>query len=116
VVHHGVFNRGNSTADEALQRVPARNARPPVRRPNGARAGGRLAHRVRVGRPPGCPRAFLPWAVRDYVNRTLDRNPLYEGKIGDVQIHLWRGAYSIQMCASSKSPAMCLSRSSRRSG
>ncbi len=40
-------------------------------------------------------RALLPWAVRDYVNRTLDRNPLYEGKIGEVQIHLWRGAYSI---------------------
>jgi len=40
-------------------------------------------------------RALLPWAVRDYVNRTLDRNPLYAGKIGQVQIHLWRGAYSI---------------------
>jgi len=34
--------------------------------------------------------------VRDYVNRTLDRNPLYAGNIGPVQIHLWRGAYSIQ--------------------
>lgn len=43
----------------------------------------------------GIGRAFLPWAVRDYVNRTLDRNPLYAGKIGQVQIHLWRGAYSI---------------------
>src|SRR4051812_26551647 len=41
-------------------------------------------------------RALLPWAVRDYVNRTLDRNPLYEGKIGPVQLHLLRGAYSIQ--------------------
>jgi hypothetical protein len=40
-------------------------------------------------------RAILPWAVRDYVNRTLDGNPLYSGKIGDVNIHLWRGAYSI---------------------
>ena len=40
-------------------------------------------------------RAMLPWAVRDYVNRTLDRNPLYAGKIGKVEIHLWRGAYSI---------------------
>jgi hypothetical protein len=34
--------------------------------------------------------------VRDYVNRTLDRNILYEGRIGDVEIHLWRGAYSIR--------------------
>src|SRR6185503_2472451 len=40
-------------------------------------------------------RALLPGFVRDYVNRTLDRNPTYAGEIGDVQIHLWRGAYSI---------------------
>src|SRR5256714_15119419 len=40
-------------------------------------------------------RAALPWAVRHYVNRTLDRSPLYTGNIGQVQIHLWRGAYSI---------------------
>jgi hypothetical protein len=40
-------------------------------------------------------RALMPWFVRDYVNRTLDRNPMYDGKIGQVQIHLWRGAYSI---------------------
>ncbi|MEY2466287.1 MAG: hypothetical protein QOD03_808 [Verrucomicrobiota bacterium] len=44
----------------------------------------------------GIARAMLPWFVRNYVNRTLDRNPLYSGKIGQVQIHLWRGAYSIQ--------------------
>ncbi|EEF58364.1 conserved hypothetical protein [Pedosphaera parvula Ellin514] len=44
----------------------------------------------------GVGRAFLPSIVRDYVNRTLDRNPLYSGRIGDVQIHLLRGAYSIQ--------------------
>jgi hypothetical protein len=43
----------------------------------------------------GVGRAMLPRLVRDYVNRTLDRNPLYAGKIGDVSIHLWRGAYSI---------------------
>jgi hypothetical protein len=43
----------------------------------------------------GLARALMPWAVRDYVNRTLDRNPLYSGRIGPVGIHLWRGAYSI---------------------
>src|SRR2546430_3198731 len=43
----------------------------------------------------GVGRALLPWFVRDYVNRTLDRNPLYSGQIGPVKIHLWRGAYSI---------------------
>ncbi len=42
-----------------------------------------------------CVRPMLPWCVRWYVNRTLDRNLLYEGRIGDVTLHLWRGAYSI---------------------
>ncbi len=43
----------------------------------------------------GVGRALLPWAVRDYVNRTLHRNPLYSGKIGPVHVSLLRGAYSI---------------------
>jgi Domain of Unknown Function (DUF748) len=43
----------------------------------------------------GVARAIMPWALRKYVNRTLDRSPLYTGRIGEVQIHLWRGAYSI---------------------
>jgi hypothetical protein len=43
----------------------------------------------------GIGRAILPTIVRDYVNRTFDRNLLYEGRIGDVQVHLLRGAYSI---------------------
>jgi hypothetical protein len=47
-------------------------------------------------------RAILPWFLRDYVNRTLDRNPLYSGKIGQVQVHLWRGAYSIHDVTISK--------------
>jgi hypothetical protein len=44
----------------------------------------------------GVIRAILPWAVRAYVNRTIDQSPLYDGQIGDVDIHLWRGAYSIE--------------------
>jgi len=44
----------------------------------------------------GLGRAILPWAVRNYVNRTIDRNPLYSGTIGQVRIHLWRGAYSVE--------------------
>src|SRR5574341_342197 len=47
-------------------------------------------------------RAMLPSLVRDYVNRTLDRNPLYAGRIGEVEIHLWRGAYSIRDVSISK--------------
>ena len=41
-------------------------------------------------------RPMMPWAVRWYVNRTLDQSPIYQGKIGDVELHLWRGAYSIR--------------------
>ena len=41
-------------------------------------------------------RGMLPWIVRNYVNRTIDLNPLYDGSIGEVRIHLWRGAYSIE--------------------
>jgi hypothetical protein len=41
-------------------------------------------------------RAFLPRVVRNYVNRTLDRNLLYSGRIGPVEVHLWRGAYSVR--------------------
>lgn len=44
----------------------------------------------------GIVRLMLPWAVRNYVNRALERNQLYSGTIGDVKIHLWRGAYSIE--------------------
>jgi hypothetical protein len=44
----------------------------------------------------GVARAMAPRFVRNYVNRTLDKNENYSGTIGDVEIHLWRGAYSIQ--------------------
>lgn len=43
----------------------------------------------------GIGRLFLPRIVRHYVNRTLDRNIEYEGRIGKVEVHLLRGAYSI---------------------
>ncbi len=43
----------------------------------------------------GALRAALPYLVKDYVNRKLDEIPEYEGTIGDVDIHLWRGAYTI---------------------
>jgi hypothetical protein len=41
-------------------------------------------------------RAALPEAVRWYVHRALDQNHLYDGRIGDIDVHLWRGAYSIE--------------------
>lgn len=41
-------------------------------------------------------RVALPWFVQDYVNRTLSRSPAYDGEIGDVDLHLYRGAYQIE--------------------
>jgi hypothetical protein len=41
-------------------------------------------------------RLAAPTFVRNYVNDVIDQNPLYDGEIGDVSIHLYRGAYSIE--------------------
>ena len=41
-------------------------------------------------------RAAMPAALQWYVNRTIDQSPLYDGAIGDIDVHLWRGAYSIE--------------------
>jgi hypothetical protein len=41
-------------------------------------------------------RPFMPAALRWYVNRTLDRSELYRGRIGDIDVALLRGAYSIR--------------------
>lgn len=41
-------------------------------------------------------RVSLPYLIQRYVNRTLDRIPEYDGSIGDVDIALIRGAYSIK--------------------
>ena len=40
-------------------------------------------------------RAMLPFWVRDYVNKKLSEIEGYHGHVTDVDIHLWRGAYSI---------------------
>lgn len=42
-----------------------------------------------------CFRLALPTIVQRYVNKKLDEIPEYDGRVGDVDIHLWRGAYSI---------------------
>jgi hypothetical protein len=41
-------------------------------------------------------RPFLPKAVLWYVNRALNQSLLYQGKVGSIDLHLWRGAYSIR--------------------
>jgi hypothetical protein len=40
-------------------------------------------------------RIALPYLVEDYVNRKLAGLDSYDGRVGDIDIHLWRGAYSI---------------------
>jgi hypothetical protein len=40
-------------------------------------------------------RAVMPYAVKRYVNHKLHQLPGYGGSVGDVDIHLYRGAYSI---------------------
>lgn len=41
-------------------------------------------------------RIFLPNIVRWYVNKTLSEIPGYYGRVEDVDISLWRGAYQIE--------------------
>jgi hypothetical protein len=41
-------------------------------------------------------RIALPYAVRAYVNRALNRAHGYTGSIGDVNLRLWRGGYRIE--------------------
>ncbi len=41
-------------------------------------------------------RAALPWAIKSYVNSTLDSIPGYAGHVEDVDVALLRGAYRLQ--------------------
>jgi len=41
-------------------------------------------------------RIALPYIVKDYVNKTLSEIPEYSGRVGDVDINLFRGAYVIE--------------------
>src|SRR6187397_2598572 len=40
-------------------------------------------------------RLAMPYFVEDYVNDRLMALDSYDGHVGDIDIHLWRGAYSI---------------------
>ena len=40
-------------------------------------------------------RLVMPYAVKRYVNHKLQQLPGYGGSVGDVDIHLYRGAYTI---------------------
>lgn len=41
-------------------------------------------------------RLALPYVVLRYVNKTLDELPGYSGRVADIDISLWRGAYQIK--------------------
>jgi hypothetical protein len=73
---------------------PSRNRRPVRKKRHVGRAIGIIL--VLIVTLVGIARLVLPSELRKYVNRTLDRNQLYEGRIGDVEVHLLRGAYSIR--------------------
>lgn len=40
-------------------------------------------------------RAALPYAVKEYVNRTLHGLESYDGQVADIDLALWRGGYGI---------------------
>jgi hypothetical protein len=40
-------------------------------------------------------RLAMPYVVEDYVNDRLASLESYDGHVGDIDIHLWRGAYSL---------------------
>ena len=40
-------------------------------------------------------RILMPQYVLWFVNRTIDQNPLYNGRVGSISIHLYKGEYSI---------------------
>ena len=41
-------------------------------------------------------RIYLPFGLQRYVNHKLDEIPEYDGRVGDIDVHLWRGAYEIE--------------------
>lgn len=41
-------------------------------------------------------RIALPYILENYVNKTLNNIPGYEGSVSDIDISLWRGAYQIE--------------------
>src|SRR2546421_8643431 len=41
-------------------------------------------------------RVAMPTVLKWYVNRTINQSPLYDGQISEIDVHLWRGAYTIK--------------------
>lgn len=68
---------------------------PPARKPRRRWRKFFLATLLLLGVVLLAGRLALPNYVRWHVNRVIDQNPLYDGKIGEITISLWRGQYSI---------------------
>src|SRR5215207_2668766 len=47
-------------------------------------------------------RLALPYLVKSYVNKQLNKMPEYSGNVSGIDIDLWRGAYVIRNLAISK--------------
>ena len=64
-------------------------------------------------------RIALPFVVEDFANRRLAALEAYDGHVGDIDIHLWRGAYSIDdiviVKTGAKRPVPFFKRAPRRS-
>lgn len=43
-----------------------------------------------------CARAVLPIYVKNYVNRQIEELEGYSGQVSDIDLYLWRGAYTIK--------------------
>ena len=41
-------------------------------------------------------RMSMPYAAQWYINKTLSQPGEYSGRVGDVDLMLWRGAYSLE--------------------
>ena len=41
-------------------------------------------------------RLYLPYIVKDYVNKQIAALDGYSGSVADIDLHLWRGAYQIE--------------------
>lgn len=50
-------------------------------------------------------RIALPYLLQDYVNKTLNDIPGYEGHVEDIDIALWRGAYVVKKLVLKKTEA-----------
>jgi len=58
-------------------------------------------------------RIAAPYLIERVVNDKLSNLEGYTGSIGDVDLHLWRGAYEVETSASTRRAAKCPCLSSR---